>query len=716
MPAFAPASHHDILLLLLQVTLLLGAARLLGEVAIRLGQSSVIGEILAGIILGPSLLSSLIPWVGEWILPHTATQGHLLEVISLLGAMFLMLITGLETDLPLIRQHARSAIGASFVGILFTFTSGILFGMMLPDSLLADPSQRLLFMLFIATSMVISSIPVIAKVLMDLNLMRRDISQTILAAGMSDDTMGWILLSVVAGLATGGGENLSGIFRALGNVSLFLLASFTVGHWVVKRSLDYVQDEIISTDRLLTLVLVLTFGWSAVSQGLGLEAVLGAFVMGILLAQMPRLPTAIPHALESITMGIFAPIFFAVAGLKVNMLTIFSDPTLLGIALLFILVASVGKIAGTYLGARFIGGRDHWASLSFGAGLNARGAMGIIVASIGLDLGILTQEMFAIILLMAIVTSLAAPVALRVVLARVTPGEQEQARLHRETLAAGSMLDNVRRVLMPVRGTHNVDEAAHLIQQLATQQNLSTTLLHITDAEGRTAGSALLDELIPLFGGKVEVLRKVVVHSNPAQAILEEAQKDYDLMILGAPEEDTGNQVVFTPMVDYLMRVSPCATMVVKGTLAQQHWPPRRILVPTNGGPAVRHAAELAFALVPRGEEEHEVTVLNVLREYSPALSNELHPGNLERRLGMAHQVVEQFRALGEARGVRTDADVRVGQEAISVVLDIATRENMDLIILGTNLQVGSENLYLGPRVEAILNGAPCPVIVVNVN
>src|SRR5690606_31548945 len=128
------------------------------------------------------VLSSLLPFLGEWIVPQTEVQGYLLEVVSLIGAMFLLLITGLETDLALIRRHARTAIGVSFGGITVTFLTGFLLGQNLPDFLLADSDQRLIFALFVATAMSISAIPVIAKVLMDLNLMRRDVGQTIIAA------------------------------------------------------------------------------------------------------------------------------------------------------------------------------------------------------------------------------------------------------------------------------------------------------------------------------------------------------------------------------------------------------------------------------------------------------------------------------------------------------------------------------------------------------
>src|SRR5690625_2981482 len=176
------------------------------------------------------------------------------------------------------------------------------------------------------------------------------------------------------------------------------------------------------------------------TQLMNLEAILGAFIMGILFGTMPRLPEDVIHKLESMALGIFAPIFFAVAGLKVNILNLL-DPTLLVITLVVIAVGSFGKVIGTYAGARVFGGKAHWTSLSFGAGLNARGAMEIIIATIGLRLGILSQDMFSIIVVMAIATSLMAPFALRWVLAKVKIGAEEQKRLDREELEADSLVD-----------------------------------------------------------------------------------------------------------------------------------------------------------------------------------------------------------------------------------------------------------------------------------
>jgi Kef-type K+ transport system membrane component KefB len=701
-------------MLLLQVSVLLLAARAMGEAAQRLGQPAVVGEILAGIVLGPSLLSGLFPVVGEWILPQNMVQGYLLELVSMIGAIFLLLITGLETDLALIRRHARTAIGVSGGGITVTFASGFLLGQYLPDFLLADTAERLVFSLFVATAMSISAIPVIAKVLMDLNLMRRDIGQTIIAAGMSDDTIGWILLSIVAGLAAGEVVTAGTVAQAVGSVLAFLILSFTAGRWLVKKLLDYVQDEVVSADRLVTLVVVMTFLWGAISQALNLEAVLGAFVMGVLFGQMPRLPEDVHKKLITVSLGIFTPIFFGVAGLKVNVGQLLT-PQLILITLVVIGIATAGKVVGTYSGARLIGRREHWTALSFGAGLNARGAMEIIIATIGLQLGILSQDMFSIIVIMAMATSLMAPPALRWVLAHVVPEAQELERLRREEVAAGSVIAKIHRVLLPVRfrekGNHVHAIEAHVLGRMSERHRLSVTLFNVSAAEARAHGVGFLDRLGKKFDN-VELVKKVVSSTDTSRAILDEAAKYYDLMIMGATETKPGARTLFHPMVDTLVRMAPCATMVVKGEIADGRWPPRRILVPTNGSQAARHAGEIGFALAGHGEQ---VIVLHVLAEQSHPYRFKPDEGAAEVRMNTAREIVRELQALGEAHGASVSGRVERGPDPETVILDLVEAEQVDLIVMGTDVRPGSERLFLGPRVERILGGAPCPVLVVNV-
>jgi Kef-type K+ transport system membrane component KefB len=715
MGPFTAAPHHDVFVLLLQVSVLLLAARAMGEAAQRLGQPAVVGEILAGIVLGPSLLSGLFPVVGDWILPQNLVQGYLLELVSMIGAIFLLLITGLETDLALIRRHARTAIGVSGGGIVVTFASGFLLGQYLPDFLLADTGERLVFSLFVATAMSISAIPVIAKVLMDLNLMRRDIGQTIIAAGMSDDTIGWILLSIVAGLAAGEVVTAGTVAQTVGSVLAFLILSFTAGRWLVKKLLDYVQDEVVSADRLVTLVVVMTFLWGAISQALNLEAVLGAFVMGVLFGQMPRLPEDVHKKLITVSLGIFTPIFFGVAGLKVNIAQLLT-PQLILITLVVIGIATAGKVVGTYTGARLVGGREHWTALSFGAGLNARGAMEIIIATIGLQLGILSQDMFSIIVIMAMATSLMAPPALRWVLAHVVPEEQELARLRREEMAAGSVIAKIHRVLLPVRfreqGDHVHAIEAHVLERMSEQHRLSVTLFNVAAQADRAECARFLDRLGEKFDN-TELVKKVVTSSDTSRAILDEAAKYYDLMVMGATERPPGAKTLFHPMVDTLVRMAPCATMVVKGEIAEGRWPPRRILVPTNGSQASRNAAEIGFALAAHGEQ---VTVVHVITEQAHPYRFKPDNDAVEMRLNTAHQIVQELQTLGEAGGASVSGRVETGPDPETVILDLAEAEGIDLLVMGTDVRPGSERLFLGPRVERILGGASCPVLVVNVS
>jgi Kef-type K+ transport system membrane component KefB/nucleotide-binding universal stress UspA family protein len=719
MDVFSSAPHHDIFLLVLQVAVLLFVARALGEVATRLGQPSVIGEILAGIILGPSLLSGLFPAVNELIIPQTEVQGYLLEVISLLGAMFLLLITGLETDIQLIKRHAKTAISVSFGGITVTFITGFFLGQNLPDFLLADSNERLVFSLFVATAMAISAIPVIAKVLMDMNLMRRDIGQTILAAGMSDDTIGWILLSTVAGIAAGDAVTTGTVLTTVGSVLAFLILSFTVGRWMVRKLLIYVQDEVISSDRLLSLVIILAFLWGAITQLLNLEAILGAFVMGIIFGMMPRLPEDVIHKLESLALGIFAPVFFAVAGLKVNVINLF-DTTLIVITLIVIGIATFGKVAGTYVGARFIGRKDHWTSLSFGAGLNARGAMEIIIATIGLRLGILSQDMFSIIVVMAIATSLMAPVALRFVLSKVEIGKEEQDRLKKEELESQSLVADIHRILLPVRSRNFSNERqkhiqtteASILELIGQDAEISLTLITVlNDEKQKSQSEKYLNELASYFNLN-EVVTKVVISDQPGNAILDESKKDYDLIILGATEQHEVKNHLFSPIVDFITRFAPCPTMIVKAGSIPENWSPQRILVPTNGSTASKNAAELAF-FIAKSDKSKEVLALNVIiNENSP--SHFMNKQQVQNKNLFAHEMVNELTELGKAFGVVTEGMVQWGDTPEEKIKEIAETNKLDLIIVGTNIRPGSSRLYLGPRVENIIQLSTCPVIVFN--
>lgn len=700
---FSAAAHDEVLQLLVQVSILLCAARLLGAIAQRMGQPSVAGEILAGVLLGPSILSSLVPALGRWIVPSTATQGHLLEVVSLIGVMLLLVVTGLETDLGLIRRRIRVAAGIAIGGLLVSFSSGLLFGFLVPDTLVAVPDQRVVFALFIATAMAITAIPVLAKILIDLNLMKREFGQTALAVGMIDDITGWTLLGVVTALAGTQVLETATVATTIGMVAVFLLLTATAGRFLVDRGLTLVQDRFRGPDFILTLVIVLAFGWGALSQALQLEPVIGAFAIGILFGRLPRLPVDVVQKLEGITYGVFSPIFFAVVGLKVNLGAVLT-PDLLVVTFAALGVAICGKMIGVYLGARLLAGQDHWSSLAYGSGLSARGALGIIVATIGLSLGILTPELFSIIVIVAVVTSILAPISLRFCFARVAPAREEEERLAKEAELREGFTGRFRRILIPVRprigevGTQRIQ--AEIISRLTRGKGISVTLLAVASKEERSLAADYLSILQNTFHTSSSMTR-AVSGEDAVETILREAESDYDLLVIGTPTLSDSGESVFGPVIDELIRLSRTPVLVVRGDEVSHGWKPSRLLVPISGSQSSRNAADLALAVagtdaVVRGVHIVVPTHVSGVR---PDLGYDLTAG-LEDSAGRL--------------GRRVETEVRYAPDVRSGILDAVRDSESDLLIVGTSVRAGTTRLYLGPRVEHLARNAPCPVLILN--
>ena len=489
--------------------------------------------------------------------------------------------------------------------------------------------------------------------------------------------------------------------------------SFVAGKWLAAKVVIFAQNSIQSRYKFLTILMLFSFGFGAIAQSLRLEAVLGAFVAGIIFSRIPAVPKEAIERIESFTFGIFAPIFFAAAGLKVSLEPLL-NPELLLIGIGLIVVATLSKVAGAYIGARWVGRSDHWTALSFGAGLNARGAIQIIVATIGLSFGIISQEIFSLIIIMAVVTSIMAPFMLRYTLKKVKPKDEEIARLKQEELHKDNFMSSVHRVLLPVRKRDDFEKKlieAKIIKKLAQNRELDLTLLTITDAQNKNDCALFLDELAKLFTN-ISVTKKVIVSSNAIESILDEASKSYNLILIGATEKDKKSKMIFNPVVDNIVRLSSCPSIVVQSGFHSDSWQPDRILVPTNGSLAARRAAQVAFALA--SDISQEVHILKVIEEKEDIYNLDMEGSIKERQFTFAYQITEELKKLGESLSVNTFSEVEIGTDTESVILEMAKEKNFDLIVLGTDIKPGSENLYIGPRVERVLNNAPCPVLLVN--
>ncbi|HEX8771235.1 MAG TPA: cation:proton antiporter [Acidimicrobiales bacterium] len=715
MTVLKPLGEHEVLLFLLQFVLLLATARCLGTFATRLGLPSVVGELLAGVLLGPSLLGNVSPELFQEIFPQTPGQVHLLEIASWLGVIMLLILTGLETDVGLIVRKGKSALAISLGGIALPFASGLALGFLLPNDFLASPDKRLVFALFIGTAMSISAIPVIAKVLMEMNIIRRDIGQITLAAGMIDDTIGWILLSVVAGLASSGAINPLTAGQSILSVGLVLLVAFTVGRKLVDVLIRTLDNHVGGDTVMITTLMVLALAFATITQALHLEAVLGAFIAGILVGQVKRFDDRLRHMFEQVTLGIFAPLFFAASGLRVDLGRL-AEPKTLAVGLVVLAIAILGKFVGAYAGAR-VSRLGHWEALSLGAGMNARGAMEIIVATIGFSLGILTAEMYSIILMVAIVTSLMAPPILRWTLSHVTPTEEEQSRLETEERRRESFVANLKRVLVPVVPGSNGQSAmaAKLLGLLVEEEDVEVTSLALrSDGDGsdKRPHTAVQDE--------VEDARSITraEDGKPSDVILTEARRGYDLLVLAAAERQAnGDGPLFDHFIDDVIQESPCSLLVV--TSRDSEDPDERleklcrghILVPLSGNDADRYAAEVAFAMA--SQRDAEVDLVHVVS----GPQHTLRMGGDEailRAVAIGEDIVAKTGALGETMGVTVNTDVLVADHPEQAILERAERR-ADLVVLASGRRPVTDRAFFGHRVDYVISHAPCPVAVVSV-
>jgi len=393
-------SEHQLLLFLIDVLILLVAARVGGEIADRLGLPHHVGELVFGILLGPSFLGWIWPEAFTALFPVDPLQRSLLDVVSWTGVIFLAVIAGLETRLSLLRDAGKAVFGSWIGGFGLPFACGFALGMVLPASLVPAAINRPVFALFVATAMSISAIPVIARILMDLRLARTRLGMVILASAMADDTVGWVVLSIVAGLASGG-VAAGTIVRTVVLTVGFVAFAFTLGRGLIIAALGFSRQLRLPYAEL-SMMFIIVLAAGAITQAIGVHLVLGVFVGAILIGRDRDLGEDSKHALRGVGMGVFVPFFFAYTGVKVDL------TTLRGAALAFtviaVLVACLSKIIGGGLGAR-VGGLPSWEALSVGFGLNARGAMELVIAAIGLSIGILNASSYAMIVLIAVLTT-----------------------------------------------------------------------------------------------------------------------------------------------------------------------------------------------------------------------------------------------------------------------------------------------------------------------
>jgi Kef-type K+ transport system membrane component KefB len=393
--------EHDVLVFLLSLAVVLSVARLLGEGARRLGFPLIFGELASGVLLGPTVLGRLWP-AGQHGLFAPGVPANMLAGYTNVGVVLLLTVAGLEVNLGIVRRRGRSALLTSLMGIVMPLAGGFLLGVLLPDSDLMRPDKRLLFALFMGVALSISALPVIAKTLLDLGLFKTDVGLLVMAAAMIDDLAGWLAFSVLLGPMQGGVLNMASVGRSVGLTVGFVAFMMLVGRPVLSRLVERLQvDHHSGPRRVLSLVVLLALFGGAFTQWIGIHAVFGGFIVGVVIGDTPHLKERTRLIVHDFVTNIFAPVFFASLGLRADFVASFD----LRLCVLVFLIASGAKIIGCTLGSR-VGGLAWRPAAAVGFGLNARGAMEVILALLALDAGLLREQVFVALVIMAIATSL----------------------------------------------------------------------------------------------------------------------------------------------------------------------------------------------------------------------------------------------------------------------------------------------------------------------
>jgi K+:H+ antiporter len=384
--------------LLLQLASMLGVALLGGLAARAVRLPSVIGELVAGILIGPTVLGWWMPGVQAWVFPPGSAPGR--DAVLRLGMICFLFVAGLEVDLRRLRRMGRAVAATGLLGVLVPFCLGygaviIAPGLWRPHATAALPFLPTL----VGTALSITALPVIARVLIELGLAGGEVGTLVLSAAALNDLVGWFLFSFVLSLS-GPGEGRSPAF-ALGVVAgvgaLLLIVGRAVALRVRRRLRRLSPGSLIP----IAIAACATLLGAAGGEALGLHGVLGAFLAGVAVAPADGTRTAARDAAYQFALGVFAPLFFASVGLQIDLRHHF-DPVLCAVVLL---LACGGKILGATLGAR-LGGLPGRASWAVGFGMNARGAMEIVLASVAREHGLIDDELFAALVLMALITSL----------------------------------------------------------------------------------------------------------------------------------------------------------------------------------------------------------------------------------------------------------------------------------------------------------------------
>lgn len=398
--AAAKGSPHALFHVLLALLVIVVVARAFGMLFQRIGQPPVVGEVVAGIALGPSLLGAVLPGVSQYILP--ASVAPHLGVLAQLGVVLFMFLVGLELNTELLRDKPHAAIAISHASIVAPFVLGAALSLWLYPLFSSSDVPFDVFMMFMGVALSITAFPVLARILIDRELDKTRLGVIALSCAAVDDVTAWCLLALVASMAHAHAQ--SGFLTVILTL-VYIAAMWTVVRPAMVRYVRYVEARG-PLSRSTSVVMIMALLLSAlVTEAIGIHAIFGAFFLGALIPHESTLAKELTKKLEDLVVVLLLPAFFAFTGMRTQV-GLLSDASHWLFCGLIIVVATVGKLGGSFVAARSAGLSTRDAA-SLGALMNTRGLVELVVLNLGLDLGVISPLLFAMLVLMALVTTFA---------------------------------------------------------------------------------------------------------------------------------------------------------------------------------------------------------------------------------------------------------------------------------------------------------------------
>jgi len=395
-------TERNILIFLVELLVLLGLARILGEMFRRWGQPVVVAELLVGIVFGPTVLGRVAPGIYAGIFPpHDAVQSTMIETVSWIGVLFLLLANGQDVDISVAWKQRKDSLTIALSDVIIPIILGMGAALLIPQRFLVESQNRLLFAGFVGTALTISALPVALRAMHDLNILKSDMGLLIVSALTINDVLGWVLFTIILGLGTGKVNPfyIGGVLAATVGFAAFCLL---IGRRLVDSALTKLkQTDLPQPGSSLTFAVLLGLACGAVTQLIGIHALFGFFLAGIMVGDSPAMSERTREIIDQMVYSIFVPLFFVGIGLKVDFLEGANIPLMLSLAV----VGTFGRYIGAYVGTlgSSVARSDR---VPIAVAHTPGGAMEIVIGLVAYEAGIITEPIFVAIVFVAVSSSL----------------------------------------------------------------------------------------------------------------------------------------------------------------------------------------------------------------------------------------------------------------------------------------------------------------------